>query len=262
MASAKFVSIFKVWVARVCETCSADKLQQRSVKCIFVGYPKETMGYYFYFPPENKVIVARSERTKRAPNRLCLNMEVEDDVVCDLGEPANYKTAMLDPDKAALKPMGLTTRVVFSVAYIRVIWILMLIAAYYDMRFVYANFKDLVMCEALLLRHEFNNALLRNIFRCTWPDVAFAQKLGQSISKEFQESSTGGVKHILKQCVKGDTEVLVRIMSFSSLEEQQDWKSKKRQIPLQCMQRNLSTWMRQKLQWKPFGLGSLLEILE
>ncbi|GJW67521.1 retrotransposon protein, putative, ty1-copia subclass [Tanacetum coccineum] len=32
---------------------------KRSVKCIFVGYPKETMGYYFYFPPENKVIVAR-----------------------------------------------------------------------------------------------------------------------------------------------------------------------------------------------------------
>ncbi|GJU87481.1 hypothetical protein Tco_0693557 [Tanacetum coccineum] len=26
-------------------------------------------------------------------------MEVEDDVVGDLGEPANYKTAMLDPDK-------------------------------------------------------------------------------------------------------------------------------------------------------------------
>nr|GEX59200.1 RNA-directed DNA polymerase, eukaryota [Tanacetum cinerariifolium] len=38
----------------------ADKLHQRSVKCIFVGYPKETMGYYFYFPPENKVIVARN----------------------------------------------------------------------------------------------------------------------------------------------------------------------------------------------------------
>jgi hypothetical protein len=29
------------------------------VKCIFVGYPKETMGYYFYYPPENKVFVAR-----------------------------------------------------------------------------------------------------------------------------------------------------------------------------------------------------------
>ncbi|GJS20883.1 zinc finger, CCHC-type containing protein [Tanacetum coccineum] len=36
-----------------------DKLQQRSVKCIFVGYPKETLGYYFYFPPKNKIAVAR-----------------------------------------------------------------------------------------------------------------------------------------------------------------------------------------------------------
>ncbi|GKE27557.1 hypothetical protein Tco_1442941 [Tanacetum coccineum] len=36
-----------------------NKLQQRSVKCIFVGYPKETMGYYFYFPPKNKIVVLR-----------------------------------------------------------------------------------------------------------------------------------------------------------------------------------------------------------
>ncbi|GJT23082.1 retrovirus-related pol polyprotein from transposon TNT 1-94 [Tanacetum coccineum] len=36
-----------------------DKLEQRSVKCIFIGYPKETMGYYFYFPPKNKIVVAR-----------------------------------------------------------------------------------------------------------------------------------------------------------------------------------------------------------
>ncbi|GKB42017.1 retrotransposon protein, putative, ty1-copia subclass [Tanacetum coccineum] len=36
-----------------------DKLQQRYVKCIFIGYPKETMGYYFYFPLENKIVVAR-----------------------------------------------------------------------------------------------------------------------------------------------------------------------------------------------------------
>ncbi|GKG32032.1 hypothetical protein Tco_0426982, partial [Tanacetum coccineum] len=27
-------------------------------KCIFIGYPKEMMGYYFYFPPENKIVVA------------------------------------------------------------------------------------------------------------------------------------------------------------------------------------------------------------
>ncbi|GJW15409.1 retrotransposon protein, putative, ty1-copia subclass [Tanacetum coccineum] len=37
-----------------------DKLEPRSIKCIFVGYPKETIGYSFYYPPENKVFVARN----------------------------------------------------------------------------------------------------------------------------------------------------------------------------------------------------------
>ncbi|GKF23968.1 hypothetical protein Tco_0076290, partial [Tanacetum coccineum] len=34
-----------------------DKLQQRSIKCIFIQYLKETMGYYFYFPSDNKIVV-------------------------------------------------------------------------------------------------------------------------------------------------------------------------------------------------------------
>ncbi|GKB61546.1 retrotransposon protein, putative, ty1-copia subclass [Tanacetum coccineum] len=36
-----------------------DKLEQRFVKYIFIGYPKEMIGYYFYFSPENKIVVAR-----------------------------------------------------------------------------------------------------------------------------------------------------------------------------------------------------------
>ncbi|GKC06719.1 retrotransposon protein, putative, ty1-copia subclass [Tanacetum coccineum] len=103
-----------------------EKLQQRSVKCIFIGYPKETMGYYFYFPPKNKIVVARyaeffrknllsqevgfeppheeeahvrrSARTHRAPERLCLNVEVKEHSLGDLNEPTNYKVAMLDPE--------------------------------------------------------------------------------------------------------------------------------------------------------------------
>ncbi|GJV64285.1 retrotransposon protein, putative, ty1-copia subclass [Tanacetum coccineum] len=31
-----------------------------SIKFLFVGYPNETMGYSFYYPPENKVIVAQN----------------------------------------------------------------------------------------------------------------------------------------------------------------------------------------------------------
>ncbi|GKA37686.1 retrotransposon protein, putative, ty1-copia subclass, partial [Tanacetum coccineum] len=35
-----------------------DESFDRCVSCLF-GYPKETMGYYFYLPPENKIVVAR-----------------------------------------------------------------------------------------------------------------------------------------------------------------------------------------------------------
>ncbi|GJX06715.1 retrotransposon protein, putative, ty1-copia subclass [Tanacetum coccineum] len=35
-------------------------MKPMSINCIFIGYPKETMGYSFYYPPENKVLVARN----------------------------------------------------------------------------------------------------------------------------------------------------------------------------------------------------------
>nr|GEV88130.1 retrotransposon protein, putative, Ty1-copia subclass [Tanacetum cinerariifolium] len=135
----------KVWGCEaLVKRDTPDKLQERSVKCIFIGYPKETMGYYFYFLPENKIVVARyaeflkknilsqevsgrakelkeiqdkdtspfentseipmevegfeppqeevvhihkSARTHRAPDRLCLNAEVDEHSLGDLNEP-------------------------------------------------------------------------------------------------------------------------------------------------------------------------------
>ncbi|XP_073132208.1 uncharacterized protein [Henckelia pumila] len=35
-----------------------DKMESRSEACVFVGYPKETRGYYFYSPQDKKVFVS------------------------------------------------------------------------------------------------------------------------------------------------------------------------------------------------------------
>ena len=35
-----------------------DKLEPRSDKCNFIGYPKETKVYYFYLADEQKVFVS------------------------------------------------------------------------------------------------------------------------------------------------------------------------------------------------------------
>nr|GEW50485.1 retrovirus-related Pol polyprotein from transposon TNT 1-94 [Tanacetum cinerariifolium] len=91
------------------------------------GYLKETMGYSFYYPPENKVIVAQNaeflenslidqeasgsledlkiiqEEDTHPSLDISLNHKEEDleidEPQRDLGEPANYKAALLDPEK-------------------------------------------------------------------------------------------------------------------------------------------------------------------
>ncbi|GJY43574.1 retrotransposon protein, putative, ty1-copia subclass [Tanacetum coccineum] len=85
------------------------------------------MGYYFYFPPENKIVVARyaeffkkrlisqeisgravdleeiQEKKDTTPSKITSNIpqeveEVEEHSLGDLGEPASYKAAMLDSE--------------------------------------------------------------------------------------------------------------------------------------------------------------------
>ncbi|GJX32828.1 retrotransposon protein, putative, ty1-copia subclass [Tanacetum coccineum] len=115
-----------------------DKLEPRSIKCIFVGYPKETMGYSFNYPPENKVFVAQNAEffensliTQEASRSLedleiiqeedthpsidtSLHLEEDDEKLMnlkhelrDLGGPANYKAVLLDPESEKwLNPMN------------------------------------------------------------------------------------------------------------------------------------------------------------
>ena len=55
------MSYLKVWGCEIYVKQQAnDKLSPKSLKCLFVGYPKETSGYYVYCPIDNKVFVVRS----------------------------------------------------------------------------------------------------------------------------------------------------------------------------------------------------------
>ncbi|GJY12467.1 retrotransposon protein, putative, ty1-copia subclass [Tanacetum coccineum] len=154
------MSYLKVWgceaLVKRDTLTKPKKLEPMSIKCIFIGYPKETMGYSFYYPPENKVLVTRnaefldnslitqeasrsleyleiiqeedthpsidtslnhkeddqeidepqsdinpirrSTRTRRPTDRLCLYIDAKEHELGDLGEPANYKAVLLDPE--------------------------------------------------------------------------------------------------------------------------------------------------------------------
>ncbi|GJS70218.1 retrotransposon protein, putative, ty1-copia subclass [Tanacetum coccineum] len=58
--------------------------------------PIEVEG--FEPPQEEDIPIRRSERTRRAPDRLSLNLEMEEHSIGDLNEPTSYKAAMLDSE--------------------------------------------------------------------------------------------------------------------------------------------------------------------
>ena len=53
------LSFLKIWGCEAyVKRQISNKMEPKSDKCLFVGYPKETKGYYFYNPIKNKVFVA------------------------------------------------------------------------------------------------------------------------------------------------------------------------------------------------------------
>ena len=55
------MSFLKIWGCDVyVKRLQPNKLDPKADKCIFVGYPKETVGYSFYHKTEGKVFVAKS----------------------------------------------------------------------------------------------------------------------------------------------------------------------------------------------------------
>ncbi|WVZ97784.1 hypothetical protein U9M48_043296 [Paspalum notatum var. saurae] len=54
---------YEIWTGKrptYVKRLTSDNLTPKSEKCIFVGYPRETKGYYFYNRNENKVFVVRN----------------------------------------------------------------------------------------------------------------------------------------------------------------------------------------------------------
>ncbi|GKE40140.1 retrotransposon protein, putative, ty1-copia subclass, partial [Tanacetum coccineum] len=125
------LSYLKVWRCQaLMKHDTPNTLQQRSIKCIFVGYPKETMGYYFYYQLENKIFVARedakpsentslhqhevehdtiepqtdviairrSARIPQAPERYGFYIDAKEHELRDHREPPNYQAALSDPE--------------------------------------------------------------------------------------------------------------------------------------------------------------------
>ena len=55
-----YLSHMKVWgCPTYVKRILLDNLEAKSDKCLFVGYPKETMGYHFYNSLEQKVFVSK-----------------------------------------------------------------------------------------------------------------------------------------------------------------------------------------------------------
>ena len=44
----------------LCEKLQPDKLEPKSEKCVYIGYPKETVGYTFYHRSQGKTFVAKN----------------------------------------------------------------------------------------------------------------------------------------------------------------------------------------------------------
>ena len=55
------LSFLKIWGCDAyVKKLQPNKLESKSDKCVFVGYPKETIGYSFYNKTEGKVFVAKT----------------------------------------------------------------------------------------------------------------------------------------------------------------------------------------------------------
>ncbi|GJS23305.1 retrovirus-related pol polyprotein from transposon TNT 1-94 [Tanacetum coccineum] len=93
----------KSWVYDTsCDNCHYAPSITRGVvsvhRLVENGFVQCFMDFGFEPPQEEEILIRRSERSRRVPNCLCLNVEAEEHSLGDLNEPTSYKDAMLDSE--------------------------------------------------------------------------------------------------------------------------------------------------------------------
>nr|GEY69976.1 hypothetical protein [Tanacetum cinerariifolium] len=209
------------------------KLEPRSIKCIFIGYPKEMMRYSFYYPPKNKVLVAqnaeflenslinqeasgslkdleiiqeedthpsidtslnhkeddleidepqsdiifirKSTRTRHAPDRMCLNIDVEEHELRDLGKAAYILGIKIYRDRSSI-PIKEKLKLSKSQR---------------------ASTPDELKCMQNVPYASAVGFIMYAV-RCTRPDVVFAQNVTSQFQQNPGDLHWTTVKNILK----------------------------------------------------------------
>nr|GEW11119.1 hypothetical protein [Tanacetum cinerariifolium] len=181
-------------------------------------------------PQSDIVPIRRSTKTRHAPDRMCLYIDAEEHELGDLGEPANYKSALLDPESekwlnamnVEMQSMKDNEETFSPVADIRAIRILIAITAYYDYEIWQMDVKTaflngylneeekLKLCKSQGASTPAEMKRMQNVpyasavgsimyaVRCTRPDVAFAQNITSRFQQNPGDIYWTTVKNILK----------------------------------------------------------------
>nr|GFB67018.1 hypothetical protein [Tanacetum cinerariifolium] len=100
------LSYLKVWgceaLVKRDTLTKPDKLEPRAIKytnpSLDTSLNHEEDDLEIDEPQSVIVPIRRSTQTRHAPDRMCLYIDAEEHELGDLGEPANYKAALLDPE--------------------------------------------------------------------------------------------------------------------------------------------------------------------
>nr|GEU90247.1 retrotransposon protein, putative, Ty1-copia subclass [Tanacetum cinerariifolium] len=194
------MSYLKVWgceaLVKRDTLTKPNKLEPRAFKCIFVGHPKETMGYSFHYPHANKVFVPQ-------------NAEFFENDIIDQEANGSLENHEIIQEE--------DTETFSHVADIRAIMILIAIAAFYDYEIWQIDVKT-----------AFLNGYLNEEVYMEQPEGLVSQKFpNRNITSQFQQNPdefhSTAVKNILK-CLRNTKDM------FLVYGGAVDWKSTKQSI--------------------------------